>query len=241
MFSVVIPIYNHAAFLGAAVRSALRSKLVDEVLLLDDGSADGSEQLARRLADTHADRLKDVTSRGRGNRGAAVCLNELVSLAKQPWVAVLNSDDIFIPERFETAIRSPGFESSDFVFGNLVLINQCGALVGAKCGPFDFGLFDRQKPDPKKLLDVLQVENYVVSTSNMIFRKTLHDRLGGFAAFRYVHDWDFALRAMATGRALYVPRFLTAYRLHSRNTINESSTKLNLEIATMLNRMSPAS
>ena len=238
MFSVVIPIYNHAAFLGAAVRSALRSRLVDEVLLLDDGSTDGSVEIARRLAVTHADRVRDVTPRIGHNRGAAARLNELVELAKQSWIAVLNSDDLFVPGRFETVLESPGFQSSDFVFGNLVLINQRGALVGAKCGPFDFGLFHREGPDRKKLLDVLGIENYVLTTSNMIFRKALHNRLGGFAAFRYVHDWDFALRAIATERVLYVPSFLTAYRIHSRNTILESSAKVDLEIVTMLDRFS---
>ena len=85
-------------------------------------------------------------------------------------------------------------------------------------------------------MDLLCIENFVVSTSNMIFRKALHDHVGGFSPFRYVHDWDFALRAMALGRSLYVQRFLTAYRLHSRNTIRENKERVDLEIITMRER-----
>lgn len=70
----------------------------------------------------------------------------------------------------------------------------------------------------------------------MIFRKALHERVGGFAAYRYVHDWDFALRAMALGRPLYVQRFLTAYRMHSRNTILENPGKVDDEAADLFAR-----
>ena len=50
MFSVVIPVYNHAAFLRETVCSALQSPLATEVLLLDDGSTDGSRELAAEMA-----------------------------------------------------------------------------------------------------------------------------------------------------------------------------------------------
>lgn len=237
MFSVAIPIYNHAPFLAAAVRSALRSTLVDEVLLLDDGSTDGSGKIAAGLAEAHRGRVRNVGSPGAANRGAAQCLNELVGLARQPWVAVLNSDDLFVPGRLETVAENPAFAASDFVFGNVLLVDERGALLGARLGPFAFGLCSHA-PDGGKLLDLLRAENYLVTTSNMIFRKELHARLGGFSDFRYVHDWDFALRAMACGRPLYIPRFLTAYRLHAQNTIRENPAKLDAERTAMLERFS---
>ncbi|HEX5227908.1 MAG TPA: glycosyltransferase [Bryobacteraceae bacterium] len=235
MFSVVIPVYNHARFLAAAVRSALRSKLVDEVLLLDDGSTDGSAQIAAGLAESHGDRVSNVGTPGAANRGAASSLNELVRLARQPWIAVLNSDDLFIPGRFEAIAAAPAFAASDFVFGNVLLMDQRGALTGARLGPFEFRP-SCNPPDRRKLLELLCAENYLVTTSNMIFRKELHQRVGGFSDYRYVHDWDFALRAIACGRPLYIPRFFTAYRLHARNTIRENPMKLDAERRVMLQR-----
>jgi glycosyltransferase involved in cell wall biosynthesis len=236
MFSVVIPIYNHAMFIAQAVRSALRCPLVDEVLLLDDGSSDGSAEIAARLAAAHRGRLRNVTPTDGRNRGAHYRLNELVGLAEQQWIAVLNSDDIFVPGRFEAVVQDPGFSKCDFAFGNVLLIDDRGSLKGAKLGPFDFGLYQHGQPDSNRLMALLCLENFVVSTSNMIFRKALHIHVRGFSPFRYVHDWDFALRAMALGRSLYVRRFLTAYRVHSRNTIKEKKEGVDLEITTMLDR-----
>jgi glycosyltransferase involved in cell wall biosynthesis len=233
MFSVVIPIFNHAKFLASAVRSAQQSPLVREILLLDDGSQDSSAAIAARLAAASGGRVRNIITDG-GNHGAHNRLNELVQLAACDWVAVLNSDDAFLPGRFEAVLEKPEFASCDFVFGNVLFMNDRGALTGAKCGPFDFGL--TSTPATERLSKLLVIENYLVTTSNMIFRKTLHARIGGFGAFRYVHDWDFALRAMALGNPLYVQRFLTAYRLHGNNTIQENETKVNLESKAVLAR-----
>ncbi len=243
MFSVIVPIYNHARFLAQAVYSALGSPLVTEVLLLDDGSTDDSASEAARLAAIPDGRVKDLTPPDGGNRGAHNRLNELVSAAKCEWIAVLNSDDILVRGRFEAIVGHPQFDSADFVFGHLLFIDQRGALIGGKRGPADPG-----KPFPAafdvprmvregKLLDLLAHQNYLGTTSNMVFRRSLHSRIGGFAPYRYVHDWDFALRAMIRGRALYVTRFLTGYRIHSANTISESSEKVDREAASVFEHL----
>jgi|SRR5271157_2828516 len=234
MFSVVIPIYNHAAFLSEAVGSALRSSLVAEVLLLDDGSRDGSAKLAAELAATDH-RVRNLTPPGAGNRGAPTRLNELVGAASCDWIAALNSDDAFVAGRFEAIIADPLFANSEFVFGNLLLMNERGSLVSAKRGPFDTGtpfppFFDLgAMVAAGRFLELLAHQNYMGTTSNMVFRKDLHARIGGFRHYRYVHDWDFALRAVTIGRALYVQRYITAYRIHSHNTIAESAARVNLE------------
>src|ERR1051326_5404108 len=208
MFSVIVPIYNHARFLAEAVYSAVGSDLVSEVLLLDDGSRDESAAVAARLAGIGTGRVKNLTPPQRGNRGAHNRLNELVSAAKCEWIAVLNSDDIFVRGRFEAIAGHLQFDNADFVFGHLLFIDQRGALIGGKRGPADPGVpFPAEFEVPRmiregKLLDLLAHQNYLGTTSNMVFRRSLHSRIGGFASYRYVHDWDFALRAMVMGRPL---------------------------------------
>jgi len=240
MFSVVIPIYNHAKFVKQAIWSALRSPLVHEVLILDDGSDDGSAEIAAGMAAAHSGRVRDLTPRPGGNRGAHERLNELVELAQCEWIAILNSDDVFVSGRFEAMLRDLEFPECDFAFGNLLLMDERGGLIGGRRGPLDTWLPFRPSCDvlkmvaERRLVDILCDENYLVTTSNMIFRKSLHIRLGGFRPYRYVHDWDFALRAMLYGRTLYVPRFLTAYRIHSHNTIKNNELKASLEIRSVL-------
>ena len=236
MFSIVVPIYNHVRFLEQAVASALRSPLVTEVLLLDDGSRDGSAAVASRLAAGAGSRVRNVTPKDGGNRGAHQRLNELVDAARCEWVSVLNSDDVFVRGRFETISSFPGFSEADFVFGHLLFIDERGALIGAKRGPADPGVpfpaafLVPQMVAEGKMVDLLAHQNYLGTSSNMVFRKSLYSRVGGFAPYRYVHDWDFALRALVLGRPLYIPRYLTAYRMHASNTISEGAQKVNAEV-----------
>jgi glycosyltransferase involved in cell wall biosynthesis len=240
MFSVVIPIYNHAKFVRQAIWSALRCPLVKEILVIDDGSKDGSHKIAANMARAHSGRVRDLTPPSGGNRGAHHRLNELVELAQCEWVAVLNSDDTFVSGRFEGIVRDPEFSECDFVFGNVLLMNERGALIGAKRGPLDSWAPFRPSVDlarmvaERRYLELLAHQNYLITTSNMVFRKSLHARIGGFRPYRYVHDWDFALRAMLLGRGAYIRRFLTAYRIHPRNTILENEQRAIIEMRSML-------
>ena len=242
IFSVLMPVYNHARFVRQAVTSALRSALVSEIVLVDDGSTDISAAIVADLASRYPDRVRNLTKEGEGNRGAHIRLNQLVEAAKHEVVAVLNSDDVFVEGRFEAIVEHGSFPESDFAFGNLLLINAGGRLVGAKRGPFDTGTpfppeFDVAKMVKSgNLVDLLAHQNYLGTTSNMVFTKELHGRIGGFRDFRYVHDWDFALRAMALGRCTYVRRFLTAYRMHETNTIGGAPTELYWESRTLFDR-----
>jgi glycosyltransferase involved in cell wall biosynthesis len=240
MFSVVIPIYNHAKFVRQAIWSALRCPLVQEILVIDDGSTDESAKIATAMAAAHSGRVRDLTPRSGGNRGAHHRLNELVELAQCEWVAVLNSDDAFVSGRFEAIVRDPQFTDCDFAFGNVLFMNERGALTGAKRGPLDSWALSRPSFELLRMVadqrfgELLHERNYLITTSNMVFRKSLHARVGGFRPYRYVHDWDFALRAAQVGRLAYVPRFLTAYRIHGRNTILESEQKALNETKSML-------
>jgi glycosyltransferase involved in cell wall biosynthesis len=210
MFSVAIPIYNHAKFVRQAVWSALRNPLVTEILLLDDGSKDGSDRIAADLAAAHSGRVRDLTPRSGGNCGAHHRLNELVESAQCEWIAVLNSDDAFVSGRFEAIVRDPAFPESDFAFGNVLLMDERGALVGAKRGPMDCWAPFRPSGEllamiaERRFVELVSEENFLITSSNMVFRKILHARIGGFCPYRYVHDWDFALRAMLQGRAMYM-------------------------------------
>jgi len=243
MFSVVIPVFNHEQYLTECVLSAVRSPLVSEVLLLDDGSRDGSAALAKQLAAGALKKVRDVTPLGRGNRGAHSTLNELVGQAEGEWIAVLNSDDVFTPSRFELIRRRMRYQQFDLVFGNVVVIDAQGRQLGGKRA-----MYDPQLPFPQNFdvdgmakraewLPLLAHQNFLATTSNMVFRKELWCKVGGFSDLRYLHDWDFVLRAALTGTVSYVPHALSAYRVHARNTIKEDSRGVDAEVSAMFDRL----
>ena len=241
MFSVAIPVYNHAKFVRQAIWSALRCPLVQEILIVDDGSSDGSAKIAASMAAAHSGRVRDLTTPSGGNRGAHHRLNELVEQAQCEWVAVLNSDDAFVSGRFEGMVRDPGFLDCDFAFGNVLFMDERGVAQRRETRAARFpgcchspSLELLRMVAERRFAELMREQNYLITTSNMVFRKSLHARLGGFRPYRYVHDWDFALRAMQLGRAAYIRRFLTAYRIHAGNTIPESERKARAETKTML-------
>ena len=123
------------------------------------------------------------------------------------------------------------------------MLDDAGRQLGRKRGPFD-----PQRPFPAAFdvaamaaagnwLDLLSHQNVVATTSNIVFRKSLFERIGGFAGYRYVHDWDFVLRAAALGCVVYLPQALTGYRIHGANTIKEDSAKVDEEVRAMFARV----
>jgi len=239
MFSVVIPSYNHRRYLVQGVYSALRSPLVSEVLLVDDGSEDGSAELIEKLAAADPRRVRSLPESGTANLGAARRLNQLVAAARCEWVAILNSDDALAAGRFDT-LRRWCRDPVRFVCGSLVVMDEAGRALGTKKSvlepeyPFPSALAPVDLARRSDLVPILVNQNFIATTSNMVFTRALHAAIGGFRDLRYVHDWDFALRAAALGGALVLPHFLSLYRVHATNTIKEALCGVAREVQTLL-------
>lgn len=239
MFSVIVPVYNHGPYLAEALLSAARSPLVTEVLVADDGSRDSSRLWLGMMRAALGPKFRDLTQDPVVNLGAHAQLNRLAAECRNPWVAVLNSDDRFIAGRFELIERQYKQEPFDLAFGDIQIFGEDGARLADKRGPFTPQYPFPRELDPARVdvLDLLSHQNFVATTSNIVFRKPLFEKIGGFADYRYVHDWDFVLRAALAGRVRYIPHFLTGYRIHSSNTIKEDSGRVDIEVKRLFARL----
>lgn len=244
MFSVIIPVYNHAGYILSAVASALVSPLVTEVLVCDDGSSDASADLLKTLARSDP-RVKDLTDNPPTNAGAHNRLNQLCRAATNEHLAVLNSDDHFVPGRFDLCRQLFRLHNPDLICGHLLIMSGDSSVFGTKRGvfqpeyPYPPSLDLDERLAAQDVLTLLASQNFVATTSNMVFTRSLFDRVGGFADYRYAHDYDFILRACILGKVHYTPHYLTTYRVHRTNTISESGSlsRVHAELRVIFQRL----
>jgi glycosyltransferase involved in cell wall biosynthesis len=217
---VIVPAYRHERYVGQAIDSVLAQTISDwELILIDDASPDNTWLAAQAYSDS---RVRCI--RHDRNLGAHETINEGIRLAKGQYLAILNSDDIFFPQRLETCISLMEGQSLDLVGTDLVLITEDGRPVedrGHWWLTWHQGLKDHYHENGD-LLATLFTGNIFITTSNFFFRRTLPDKIGYFSKLRYVHDYDFCFRAIADPDVAvgFVPSSPTlAYRLHGDNTI----------------------
>ncbi|MBI4371716.1 MAG: glycosyltransferase family 2 protein [Elusimicrobia bacterium] len=131
LFSVVIPAYNRAASLAAAVRSVLAQTFLDwECLVVDDGSTDGTRKTLSVFSDP---RLRVFLNER--NRGQHACRNQAIRAASGEWIAFLDSDDLFLPSRLKAlAAAAAARPRVGFWFTN-AYVHRWGRLIGTLFDP----------------------------------------------------------------------------------------------------------
>jgi glycosyltransferase involved in cell wall biosynthesis len=224
--SVIVPVYNHERYIGAALASVLgQSVRPREILCIDDGSTDGSARVVEVIAREYS----EIRFWSRPNRGAHHTLNEGIDAAVGTYVAILNSDDVFHPGRLARCLAvldaRPNVDvvgtGIDFVDGEGRRIKN--PWYEAACA------FHREAGD---LGLALVHANLLMTTSNVVARRAVFDDVGAFDDLRYAHDLDFFLNLVAKGKRLaMVRRPLIQYRFHGANTISEAHTNVRLEWA----------
>lgn len=220
---VVIPSYNHARFVGEAVRSVLDQTHADvELVVIDDGSKDDSPSVIR---DTFA---KYPGSRTRlieqENRGAHAAIMRGVESLDTEFIAVLNSDDAYEPDRFERILpclteAAAAHAGAAIAFTGLRIIDEHGHdLPPAHPWPRWYATALTAAETEPTIGFALLVHNFSVTSGNFVFTRLLYDALGGFGTQKFAHDWDFLIRAVALTEPVFLPERLMRYRVHGSNT-----------------------
>lgn len=230
--SVVVPLYNHRDYIAETIESVRRQDYRRyELVVVDDGSSDGGADLCEELlADMSEARLYRQP-----NQGAHNAINAGIRYARGDYVAVLNSDDRFTPNKLARCNALLGEGRFDLVFGSIGLIDDHGAHV---TDGVTVDWLARAHAFLHKTADLalaIANENFATTTSNMVFSKAIWQQVGGFQDLRYCHDLDFLLACMQHGRCHYDEgQRHVHYRIHQRNTIKENLGRIRLEIASVL-------
>jgi glycosyltransferase involved in cell wall biosynthesis len=104
--SIVTPFLDAARFIEEAIESVVAQTFTEwELLLVDDGSSDGSTEIAHRSASSAPDQIRYLAHPGRENRGASASRNLGVRHARGVYLAFLDADDVYLPRKLEEQIR----------------------------------------------------------------------------------------------------------------------------------------
>lgn len=229
LISVVMPAYNHEAYVAEAIRSVLAQTIQDiELIIVNDGSADSTEKVVLEFDDAR------IRYFSQSNQGAHHALNRGISLAQGQYIAIINSDDAYIANRLEIMLDALQRNHLDFVISDINLINEHSEIIKDSSHWWltwyeDLKQKFQQAPSP---VAALLAGNYAISSSNFFLKASLAKKIGGFRPFRYILDYDYVFRGSLmnpSAFAFLLNQKLLNYRLHSHNTILENRLLANIE------------
>jgi len=193
--TVVIPCYNGAAYLGAAIESALAQTHAPlEVLVIDDGSTDRSLDLARSYG-------PPVRVISQSNQGESVARNRGIDEARGDWIAFLDADDVWRPQKLQ---RQLAMTAAD-VLG----VHTNFYLFGARNKLFEFSHIPVAE---RYSLERFFLGRSPLAPSTIMVPKWLPVRFPVWT--KYAEDTVYFVEIARLGRIVLVPEYLTGVRCH---------------------------
>jgi glycosyltransferase involved in cell wall biosynthesis len=199
---VVIPTHDRRRLLQRTLRSALAQRsVVLEVVVVDDGSSDGTAQFVEDLDDPRVCLVRHDVA-----RGVATARNAGVVASTARWIAFLDDDDLWAPDKLARQLAAAEAAGTGWVYAGAVEIDVHDRLVGGE-----------PPPRPERLLAELTRQNLMpAGSSNVVILADMFRACGGFdAELRHLADWDLWLRLARREEPSYVPEPLVAYRIHA--------------------------
>lgn len=204
--SVLLPVYNAAPYLRAAVGSILSQTFSDyELLALDDGSTDGSLSILQQIAATDQ-RLRVIS---RENKGLVETLNELIGLSRGRYLARMDADDFSEPRRFELQVAYLNEHPECVVVGTRSL------LIDPEGLPLGKSVNDLEHDDIINATLSGWASLRGMCHPTVMMRKDAVVRIGGYSTeFAHAEDVDLFLRLAEVGKLANLADVLFKYRQH---------------------------
>lgn len=223
--SVVIPCYNARRYVDATLRSVAAQQWPDiEVIVVDDGSTDGS---AQHIEAAHP----SVRVLRQPNQGVAAARNAGIAAARGDWIAFLDADDLWLPGKlaaqFELLGRSAGARMAYTAWH--VWTSQAPTPSAEESAEFERQRGARSWDGPSGWIYPQLLLDCEVWTTTVLAERSLLDELGGFdAGLRIGEDYDLWLRASRLTPIMRVPQPLALYRMHP-SSITKAAPPVNYQ------------
>lgn len=200
VLSIILPVYNGQQYVAEAINSILSQSYKDfELIILDDGSSDGSAAIIEKFNDSR------IRSYQHSNKGLAATLNRGISLARGDYIARQDQDDVSFLARLEKQIAFLDANPS---------VGMVGASAEIWVGHERTKRLLSHPADDAVLRFGLLFDNYFVHSS-VVMRRAVLDKVGGYCEDRSrqpPEDYELWSRIMRKYKVANLPDVLMAYR-----------------------------
>jgi glycosyltransferase involved in cell wall biosynthesis len=221
---IAMPCRNSARFLAAALDSVRAQSRPDwQLYIADDGSTDGSSEIARDYA-ARDSRIHCIESRGGISAAVNAALSHLP--AEACWISFLGSDDVWQPHTLECLIEAACLHEGT------VGAHGLGSYIDASGEPIHQGELERVGSERSRVYNGAKVSWPVekpttfanlmcgncVPAGSILVRRDIFERAGSLdEQLQLCEDWDMLLRVARYGDIAFVPRVVMSYRRHNAN------------------------
>lgn len=214
--SILIACYNSKQWIGQAIESALTQTWQDkEVLVYDDGSTDGSQEVIREFG-------SKIQADMGTNRGASAARNQLISQATGDWIQILDGDDYLLPDKIERQLQWLTDHSS-----------ESGADIVFSPTYYEHVVDGQVIPRAKSTLNqphdpwILLVKNQLPQTGGPLWRRSSLQSVGAYDTEDPFGLEDLVyLKLLAAGkRAAFCPEIGAVYRLWGSHTLGQKNPR----------------
>ncbi|NEU07705.1 glycosyltransferase [Flavihumibacter sp. R14] len=203
--SIVIPSYNRSELLLEAIASVVGQTYPHwELIIVDDGSTDGTADAVARLSDQ---RIKVIRQPHTGHIG--IIRNEGIRQSTGSWVAFLDSDDIWVPEKLDLQLAELEKGKQRWIYGGFELMDEKRNSI-----PFKWGLF---RPLSGDIAEAVICMDTGVSISSVLIQRELLEEVGMFnvdPTLLYRGDLELIMRIAVAADAAVVPCTVVKIREH---------------------------
>jgi glycosyltransferase involved in cell wall biosynthesis len=211
--TVVIPTRNRRGLLLLTLGTVLWQEGVRfEVVVVDDGSTDGTADMVEDLGDRRIRVLRNHAA-----RGVSSARNKGIAEAEGRWIAFLDDDDLWAPDKLALQLRAAGEAGRSWAYAGSVNVTAEHRVIGGA------------PPAPPEIVAGGLVRRNLVpgGCSGVIVLADALDDVGVFdESLGFLEDWDLWIRLARSGLPAWVPRPLVGYRVHSGNTTRDTERLL---------------
>jgi len=223
--SIIIPAYNAETFIEDAVNSAIMLHQVGEIIIVDDGSIDNTLALCKRIAREQPN-VKVLNHKQGLNKGVSATRNLGIKSAKFQFIAFLDADDIYLPNRFQQEeIFFEKYPDIDGVYGATatLFMNEEAKKLFEKDNQSEF-MTMKECIEPENLFEELLWQHKGQFTTNAVtLKKSIFLKSGLFnPQIKLGEDSDLWYRVSAVGKLMAgdLTNPVSMRRIHENNTIH---------------------